>query len=38
VNQDFKMLIVLLFPFAGAYAGWAVRLALDSWKRVGAKG
>ena len=43
VNQDFKMLIVLLFPLVGAYAGWAVHLALGSWKggrgeRIGGQG
>ena len=25
-RHDFSMLIVLLFPFAGVYAGWALRL------------
>jgi len=27
LTQDFSMLLVLLFPFVGAYAGWAARLA-----------
>jgi hypothetical protein len=26
LTQNFSMLLVLLFPFAGAYAGWAARL------------
>jgi hypothetical protein len=28
LNQNFSMLLVLLFPLVGAYAGWAVRLAV----------
>jgi hypothetical protein len=28
LNQDFSMLLVLLFPLIGAYAGWAVRLGV----------
>lgn len=28
LNQDFSMLIVLLFPIIGAYAGWAIRLGI----------
>jgi hypothetical protein len=28
LNHDFSMLLVLLFPLAGAYAGWAVRLGI----------
>jgi hypothetical protein len=28
LTHDFKMLLVLLFPLAGAYAGWAVRLGI----------
>lgn len=28
VNHDFSMLIVFLFPLAGAYAGWAANLLL----------
>ena len=28
LNQNFSMLLVLLFPFVGAYAGWAVRLRI----------
>ncbi len=25
-SHDFKMLIVLIFPFIGVFAGWAIRL------------
>jgi hypothetical protein len=28
VNHDFTMLITLVFPFAGAYLGWAANLVL----------
>ncbi len=28
VSHDFALLVVLLFPFFGAYAGWAVRLGI----------
>ena len=28
LNQDFTMLLVLLFPLVGAYAGWALRLTV----------
>jgi hypothetical protein len=28
LNQNFSMLLVLLFPLVGAYAGWAVRLGI----------
>jgi hypothetical protein len=28
LKQDFSMLIVLLFPLIGAYAGWAIRLGV----------
>jgi hypothetical protein len=28
MNQNFSMLLVLLFPLVGAYAGWAVRLGI----------
>lgn len=28
LTHDFKMLLVLLFPLVGAYAGWAVRLGI----------
>ena len=28
LSHDLRMLLVLLFPFVGAYAGWAVRLGI----------
>jgi hypothetical protein len=28
-TQNFSMVLVLLFPFAGVYAGWAVRLVVQ---------
>ena len=28
LSHDFSMLLVLLFPFVGAYGGWAVRLGI----------
>ena len=28
LSHDFRMLVVLLFPLVGAYAGWAVRLGI----------
>ena len=28
LTHDFRMLLVLIFPFAGAYLGWAVHLGL----------
>jgi hypothetical protein len=34
LNQDFKMLLVLLFPLAGAYAGWLVRLGIRKTFRL----
>lgn len=29
LNHDFKMLIILLIPFIGAYGGWLVRLGIQ---------
>lgn len=34
LNQDFSMLIVLLFPIIGAYAGWAIRLGVRKTFRL----
>ena len=34
LNQDFSMLLVLLFPLVGAYAGWAVRLGIRKTFRL----
>jgi hypothetical protein len=28
LKQDFTMLLVLLFPIAGAYAGWVIRMGV----------
>lgn len=28
LNHDWRMLVVLLIPFVGAYAGWALRLGV----------